>query len=148
VILSVIFYTLNSAIFTTVLRHFLIATVLRHFVILLYWTQPFCDFAIITSVILWSCQQFFIHWTQHFLLQCSTIFSYCYSARPFCDFYYSYSSFCDLVSELSHLLLQCSTFFVDTVLRHFFNCYNPQLFFYHSRDLASHFSIVFNYFLK
>jgi hypothetical protein len=37
--------------------------VLNHFVILLYWTQPFyyiahlfCDFATITSVILWSCQ--------------------------------------------------------------------------------------------
>jgi hypothetical protein len=36
VILSVIFYTLNSAIFTTGLNHFSIATVLSHFVIMLY----------------------------------------------------------------------------------------------------------------
>jgi hypothetical protein len=36
VILLVILYTLNSAIFPTMLSHFLIATVLRYFVILLY----------------------------------------------------------------------------------------------------------------
>jgi hypothetical protein len=58
VIMSAIFYTLNSTFFPTVLNHFSIAIVLDHFVI----------FATITSVILWSCQQFFVHWAQPFFL--------------------------------------------------------------------------------
>jgi hypothetical protein len=90
VILSVIFYTLNSVFFATMLNHFFYC----------YSAQPFYDFYYSYSVTLWSCQNFFVHWTQpfvcysvqHFLLiQCSVIFlpflrscqSFFYSVQPF-----------------------------------------------------------------
>jgi hypothetical protein len=123
VILSAIFYTLNSTIFYTVISNFLIATVLSHFVILPQLPQSFCDHV---SNFLYTELNLFSYSAQPFFD--------CYSARSFCDFCYNYLShfvilsaiFCTLSSAiffaivLGHSLwYSAQTFLIATVLGHF-----------------------------
>jgi hypothetical protein len=87
--------------------------------------QLFCDFATVNSIILWFCQQFFVHWIQPFCYSAQSFFD-CYNAHPFCDFVILNSAilwFC--YNYLSHFVIFLVIFYTlnsaifATVLNHF-----------------------------